>query len=95
MPVSAQGPQFKLCLILTHAPPCAAVPEPFQSQRFKTVGLESGEVGAKGKKEETGEIKQIQLLFVSKTLFLTQQASHPMKHDKHEVLYKEDNYKGI
>lgn len=91
----AQGPLSKLCLILTDAPPCAAVPEPLQSQCFKTAGLERGKVRGEGKKEETEKIKQIQLLFVSKTLFLTQQASHPMKHDKHEVLYKEDNYKGI
>lgn len=62
---------------------------------FRIAGLERGEVGGKGRKEEMRKTKQIQLLFVSKTLFLTQQASHPMKHDEHEVLYKEDNYKGI
>lgn len=44
----AQGPQSKLCLILTDAPPCAAVPEPLQNQRFKTAGLERGEVGGRG-----------------------------------------------
>lgn len=90
----AQGPQSELCFILTDAPSCAAAPEPLQNQCYKTAGLERGKLGGKGKKE-TGKIKQIQLLFVSKTFFLTQQASHPMKHDKHEVLYKEDNYKGI
>ena len=68
---------------------------PSGADAFRTAGLERGEVGGKGRKEETGKIKQIQLLFVSKTLFLTQRVSHPMKHDEHEVLYKEDNYKGI
>lgn len=75
--------------------PVALSQSPSGADSFRTAGLKRVEVEGKGKKEETGTIKQIQLLCVSKPLFLTQQASDPMKHDKHEVLYKEDNYKGI
>lgn len=91
----AQGPRTKLCLILTDAPSCAAAPEPLWSQCFRKNCFGKRWGGGKGRKEVTGKIKQIQLLFVSKPFFLTQRASHPMKHDEHEVLYKEDNYKGI
>lgn len=68
---------------------------PSGADAFRTAGLKRGKMGGKGRKEEARKIKQIQFFFVSKPLFLTQQASHPMKHDEHEVLYKEDNYKGI
>lgn len=61
---------------------------------FQIAALERG-VGGRVGGEKMRKIEHTQLLFVSQTLFLTQQASHPMKHDEHEVLYKEDNYKGI